>query len=110
MEGAKLREDAATPQGRLFAATRRIEELRRSHCVFDAAADAWLLDTNSDQVLGIGRWQNGEKLLALFNFSDEEQEIRMGNPERYIDLWTGEPRNADVLRLPAGDFAWLLKL
>ena len=56
----------------------------------------------------IGRRLNGEKLLALFNFSDEEQTVRMGVPERYVDLWTGAPRNADEVRLPAGGFAWLM--
>ncbi len=106
---AKKRAKANTPEGRAFAAVRRLEALRREHGVFDAKADIWLLNTNSDQVLGIGRWLNGQKLLALFNFSDEDQVIRLGEPERYTDLWTGEPRNADEIALAPGDFAWLLR-
>ena len=86
-----------------------MEALRAAHDAFDGEADVWLLNTANDHVLGIGRYWQGEKLLALFNFSDEEQTVRLGEPERYYDLWTGFDRNAIEVTLPAGDFAWLVR-
>lgn len=106
---ARLRGSAKRPEGRVFQAIKRLEALRREQGVFDARADVWLLDPNSDRVLGIGRYLNGQKLLALFNFSDEAQTVRLGDPERFTDLWAGESRGADVIDLPAGGFVWLLK-
>ena len=72
-EKAELRRDETAPEGWMFAAIRRMEALRSAHPVFDTAADLWLPDTGSDQVLGIGRYCRGEKLLALFNFADRER-------------------------------------
>ena len=31
----------------------------------------WTFDTGNPHVLGIGRWYNGRKLIAMFNFSDQ---------------------------------------
>ena len=72
-EKAELRKDKNTPEGRIFAAINQMEALRSQYVAFDTEADTWLLDTGSDQVLGIGRYYRGEQLLALFNFSDKEQ-------------------------------------
>ena len=34
----------------------------------------------------------------------------LGEPERYIDLWTGQPRDADAVLIPGGGFAWLMRV
>ncbi|MBQ6373991.1 MAG: amylosucrase [Clostridia bacterium] len=105
---AALRSDPDTPEGQMFAAIRRMEALRGAHRAFDGAADVWIIDTGDDRVLGIGRWCRSEKLLALFNFADEPVRVRLGDPERFTDLWTGESRDAVEVELQAKDFVWLL--
>lgn len=47
-----------------------LTRIRRENRAFDARADVWTFDTDSDHVLGIGRYFEGQKLLALLNFSD----------------------------------------
>ena len=65
---AEQRHDPETPEGRIFRRHPKLETLRAEHRVFDGAADVWIVDTGDDSVLGIGRYHQGEKLVALFNF------------------------------------------
>ena len=105
---ADQRRDKATVPGQLFSAIRRMERLREKHPVFDDGADTWLLNTGSDAVLGMGRYCRGQKLLAVFNFSREDQTAYLRETEEYRDLMTGRRRDAKAVSLPAGGFAWLL--
>ncbi|MDO4867558.1 MAG: alpha-amylase family protein [Clostridia bacterium] len=105
---AERRADPDTPQGRVFGAIRRLEALRAEHSAFDSRAQTRLLDNSSDSLLGIQREFGGERLLALFNFSDWTQTALPGEKGTYTDLWTGEKVVIDSLTIPAGDFRWLL--
>ena len=105
---AEKRTKKTTPEGRMFAAVRELEDLRGKHTVFDSEADAWLLDTGNDHVLGIGRYFCGEQLLALFNFSDEPQKIFLRDGKTYTDLITGKDGDAEIVSLEGGSFCWLL--
>ena len=105
---AAQRTDKATVPGRLFSAIRKMEDMRFMCPVFDREADTWLLNTDNDAVLGIGRYYRGKKLLAVFNFSREKQTAWLKETEDYTDLMTGQPRYAGAVSLSAGDFAWLL--
>ena len=105
---ADQRKDETTVAGRLFTALQRMEGLRAQHPVFDDEADTWLLDTGNDAVIGIGRYYRGQKLLAVFNFSRQEQTAWLKETEDYTDLMAGCPRSAGAVVLPAGGFAWLL--
>ncbi len=105
---AEGRQDRGTPAGRIFSALRRLEELRRAHRVFDSQADAWLVNTGDDAVLGIGRYFRGEKLAALFNFAREDRQIAIDELGEYTDLLRGAAADKRALRLPAGGFLWLL--
>ena len=106
-EKAARRNDANAPEGRVFRAIRRQEELRAYYRVFDDAADTWTLETQNDHVLGIGRYYQKEKLLALFNFSDEPQVAWVHDLSTYTDMITGERRDAGAVHLPAGGYVWL---
>ena len=106
---AEKRRDPATVQGRIFQALKQLETLRTENRVFSGEADTWILDTQDDRVLGIGRYCHGQKLLALFNFGDKEVILRLGETESYTDLVTGLPRSAWAVALPPKGFAWLLK-
>ena len=106
---AALRQDPATVEGQIFAAFRQLETLRAQHRAFDSTADTWLLETGSDQVLGIGRYCRGEKLLALFNFGDDDRTVWLQDPSAFTDLITGQVGDAGAVRVEAGSFRWLLQ-
>ena len=105
---AALRHDAASVEGRIFEGLRTLERIRAEHDAFDDQADVWLLETGNEHVLGIGRYFAGEQLLALFNFSDTQQQAYVDDPKSYDDALTGESRTAMTVTIPAGGFRWLI--
>ena len=86
-ENAEKRFDPETPEGQLFSAIRKMEALRADHRVFDGQADVWITDTGDDTILGIGRYYQGEKLLAFFNFSAFERTIVSREDGVFYDLF-----------------------
>ena len=107
-EDAKKRRKKDTPQGILFRSIKKLEKIRLEHRCFRDSADVWLVETWNDRVLGIGRYLEGEKLIALFNFGAEDETAWINEQEPYTDLMTGRPREAKAVGVPAGSFAWLL--
>ena len=107
-ENAERRHDPETSEGQLFSSLRRMERLRTEHRVFDGMADTWVLETGDDGVLGIGRYYDGEKLLAFFNFSDGERCISVDELGEYINLSDGKPADKHCIRIPSGGYMWLL--
>jgi len=107
-QAAARRGDPSTPEGRVFTAIRRLEDLRAAHPAFDAAARVQLLPARSNSVLGIERSHGGERLAALFNFSEWPQPAPLSDGGSFVDLWTGRSIRAEGLTIPAGGFLWLL--
>ena len=107
-EKAERRKDPETPEGDFFRRLGRIEKVRRAETVFDGRADVWVLPTGNDAVLGIGRHHQGRKLLALFNFSEHEQTVRLAEDGEFTDLMNGLPQDAEEIRLLPGAFRWLI--
>jgi amylosucrase len=105
---AEKRRDPESPEGVVFQGLRRLEELRAAHRVFDGGADVWLVDTRDDGVLGIGRYYKGEKLVALFNFSEWGKTVSVNELGDFSDLLTGERVDKYGVPLLPGGFAWLL--
>ncbi|MCR5627840.1 MAG: alpha-amylase family protein [Lachnospiraceae bacterium] len=87
---AALRKDGKTRQGRIFKTIVNTKEIRDKHKAFDANADMWIINTNNDHVLGIGRYYDGEKMIALFNFSGESTTIYPGEKAVYRDMVSGK--------------------
>ena len=106
-EAAKLRKDPDTPEGKVFLALRRLEQLRNAHRVFDSRADVWLLNTRDNAVLGIGRYYQGEKLLALVNFAETARTVSLDELGEYRDLMTDQAVDKHQLVLEPGGFLWL---
>ena len=106
-EKAAKRETEGSVEHAIFSAIKQQELLRAKYRVFDDAADTWALETHNDHILGIGRYYQREKLLALFNFSEEEQIAWVQDLSIYTDLGSGEQRDAGAVRLPAGGYIWL---
>jgi amylosucrase len=108
-EKAERRKDADSPEGKVFAEILRQEKARAKYGVFDDEADVWILNTGNDQVLGIGRYYRGEKLLALFNFSRDPQEAWVFDEGTYRDLDSGKRCKAGSVRVLPGGYRWLYK-
>ena len=107
-EAAKKRRTGTTPEGHLFTSLRRLEKLRAEHRAFDAKADIWTLNIWDQSILGIGRYFDGEKLIALYNFSDEEKHTTLWNEEGELyDALTGMVINKRDVILPPAGFRWL---
>ena len=105
---AARRKLKTTPEGRLFRAITQMEKTRGDHAAFDTEADAWLLNTGTDRVLGIGRYYRGEQLLALYNFGDEDMTVWLNDEKTYTDLADGTESDARAVFVPAGGYRWLL--
>ena len=104
---AEKRNDPASWQGSVYHRIAALLGLRKAHGVFDAQADAWTFDTGSDHVLGVGRWHEGEKLLALFNFGTQAQRVSIDGA--YADLLQDGKNVSGSINLPSGGFAWLIR-
>ena len=107
-DSAALRKVKGTRENRIFEALRSLEQIRAEYCVFENEADAWIIEPWNDHILGIGRYYNGEKLLAFFNFSESEQIAWVNEREDYYDLVTGERKKAKAITIPGYDFVWLM--
>jgi amylosucrase len=104
---AKLRSKKRSPEGRIFAFLRRLEILRQEHRVFDAQADTWIIPTGDPAVLGIGRYHEGEKRVALFNFSWEAKSVTVTELGDFRNLLTGRPVMKKTVKVPSKDFVWM---
>ena len=102
--------EKGTVQNQIFDTLSQMEEIRKSHKVFHASADVWTLDTWDNSVLGVGRWKDGEKLIALFNFSSQDKVAWINEDDGvYTDLLTGVSMNASGVQIPAYGIWWLYK-
>ena len=107
-EAAKKRNVKGTRENRIFKALRQLEEIRAEHSVFENDAETWIIEPWNDHILGIGRYYNGEKLLAFFNFSENEQIAWVNEREDYYDLITGERKSARAVTVPGYGFVWMM--
>ena len=97
-----------TPEHRIFTALAQLERLRASEPAFSCDADAATIDTGDRAILGIVRSLNGEQLLGLFNFSNEEKNAHtLRSSGVWQDLLTGEDRVITGMTIPAQGFCWL---
>lgn len=107
---AEERKEKGTLQNQIFETLGMMEEIRASYSVFDGQADVWTLDTWDDAILGVGRWLNGEKLIALFNFSGQDKVAWINEDDgEYTDLLTGAVMEAKGVQIPAYGIWWLYK-
>ena len=108
-DAAEKADDPSAPEGRIFAALRQLERVRAREETFTCAAEAAVVETGEDAVLGIRRTLRGETVLGVFNFADAEKTAALPEQAAYTDLLTGETVAADTFRLPSYGFLWLKK-
>ena len=107
-EAAARVSESGTVEHRLFHALRTLEKLRLENRVFDSRADTWIVSTGDDRVLGIGRYYEGEKLIALFNFGESGLSVSINELGSFTDLATGEECDNGNLLLFPGEHRWLI--
>lgn len=89
-ELADKRKDLSTVQGQLFQMLNRLEQIRRQENVFSQEAEVYTYDVHNDSILGILREYKGERFIALFNFSENEQTAWMQEEGIFRNLVNGE--------------------
>ena len=107
-EDVEKRTDASCTEGQIYEAVRTLSGLRTQYGVFESKADAWVVETYNDHVLGIGRYYQGEKMIALFNFGENEETAWIREVEDYCDMLTGKAVSAKDVVLPGYGFVWLI--
>ena len=100
--------DADSNEAKIFYGLDVLEKLRKEHKAFSAQADFWTFDTGSDQVLGLGRWLDGEAIIGLFHFGDAPVAVTLSDGN-YTDLLTDAPVEK-VIQAAPGDFRWLAQV
>ena len=106
-ELADKRKDLSTVQGQLFQMLNRLEQIRRQENVFSQEAEVYTYDVHNDSILGILREYNGERFIALFNFSESEQTAWMQEEGIFRNLVNGEILEVKDPVLKGYDFVWM---
>ena len=110
---ARKRLEEGSRQNRVFTQIRKLAEIRKKCAVFSAEADLWTIDTGNDHILGIGRYHQGERLIALFNFSDRTERAQIeeaGDAGAYQDLISGRIQKIKEPEIEAFGFRWFFSV
>lgn len=102
-------EERGSVAARIFGALSRLEAVRRGDELFDADAQAHVVDYSDQAVLWIVRRAGGRELNAVFNFSDGEKHLWMPGEDEYVDLVGGETSRFQEFDLAAWDFRWWVR-
>ena len=106
-ELADKRKDFSTVQGQLFQMLNRLEQIRRQENVFSQEAEVYTYDVHNDSILGILREYKGERFIALFNFSENEQTAWMQEEGIFRNLVNGEIVEVKDPVLKGYEFVWM---
>lgn len=106
-ELADKRKNLSTVQGQLFQMLNRLEQIRRQENVFSQEAEVYTYDVHNDSILGILREYKGERFIALFNFSENEQTAWMQEEGIFRNLVNGEIVEVKDPVLKGYEFVWM---
>ena len=104
---AEHRKDPESVEGKLFSSIRNMVDIRADHRAFDEEADAWIVDTKNQAVLGIGRYYRGEKIIGLFNFGSERVIVSVDELGNFKNIINGEHIDKNSVALLPGAFVWM---
>ena len=109
-EAAEQRHVEGTVENQLFYGLRRLETLRVQYPCFQPNANVWTFDTGSPHVLGVGRWYNGCKLMAFFNFGGSFITATCPEPGDYHEvMYDNHYTNLNQVGLYPYGFAWMIQ-
>ncbi len=104
---AEKRKDITSVEGKLFQGLCLLENIRKTEKAFMSDADTWTIDP---AVLCMGRYYDGEKIIGLFNFSEQEKTAWIRETDgSYSDLISGDAVDPVDVLVPAYGFYYLKK-
>lgn len=107
---AEKRKDITSVEGKLFQGLCLLENIRKTEKAFMSDADTWTIETWEPAVLCMGRYYDGEKIIGLFNFSEQEKTAWIRETDgSYSDLISGNAINPVDVLVPAYGFYYLKK-
>ena len=110
-ENAKKISDITTVEGRLFSALDKLEKIRKTEKAFVSNADTWTIETYERELLCIGRYYEGEKIIGIFNFSEHDKTAWINETDgMYVDLISARKMEARGVDIPAYGFYYLKKI
>ncbi len=110
-ELAEKRKDKNSLEGKIFKSLKQLLKIRKKEKVFDFNADTWTMNTFNDSILGVGRYLDGEKLIGLFNFSENPAKGWLSEKEGiYQDLLTGKAMDINEITLNGYEFMLLKRV
>ena len=110
-KAAAAADDPSTVAGGVFQGLKQLEEIRKSEKAFVSYAATWTIETWDQSVLCIGRYYEGEKIIGLFNFSEQDRTAWINETDGlYEDMLTGKKREARGVDIPAYSFYYLKKV
>lgn len=109
-ENAEKIEDLTTVEGRIFSALDKLETIRKTEKAFVSNADTWTIETYEKELLCIGRYYEGDKIIGIFNFSEHDKTAWINEDDgEYEELLTGRKMKACGVDIPAYGFYYLKK-
>ena len=110
-ENAEKINDLSTVEGKIFSALDKLETIRKNEKAFMSNADTWTIETYEREVLCIGRYYEGEKIIGIFNFSEHDKTAWINETDgEYEELLTGRRMKACGVDIPAYGFYYLKKV
>lgn len=107
---AERRKDINSVEGKLFQGLRLLENIRKTEKAFMSDADTWTIETWEPAILCMGRYYDGEKIIGLFNFSEQEKTAWIRETDgSYSDLISGDAVDPVDVLVPAYGFYYLKK-
>ena len=107
---AEKRKDITSVEGKLFQGLCLLENIRKTEKAFMSDADTWTIETWEPAVLCMGRYYDGEKIIGLFNFSEQEKTAWIRETDgSYSDLISGDAVDPVDVLVPAYGFYYLKK-
>lgn len=105
---AEKRTEKGNYQYDIYQFILHMEKIRKEHLVFLSSADTWTVETYDPAVLCLIRAYGDEKLIALFNFSNEEKTAWIREEGIYTDLLTGAEQEGTNVVMKPYDILWLM--
>ena len=107
---AERKDDPESVQGQIFRALQRLESIRSQEKVFDKKADVYTYNVYEDSILCILREYEGERFIAIFNFSEHTKTAWMQEDGTYRELMRRELVKLQDVEIPGYGFMWCKKI
>ena len=108
IKGQKPARVTGSVSNEVFTAIEQLREIRASRRAFSESSGIGLLDLKDRGMLAIWRYFEGDKLIAVFNFSETEKTADFGKEfGAFRDLMTGEKIKKESVTVPSGGFVWM---